>query len=139
MDTIHKERILQLAGHLDSIPSHQFSMEHWLAGDPRIPDDPDDCDTVGCIAGYAVLLFEDRGAHDNPADLAWTNAEIAAEAQHLLGLDDKQAQALFTPTSGSDIRCQLQCDYQDVTAADAADTLRTLAETEQVHWNCYRD
>ena len=132
MDTIHKERILQLADHLDSIPDHQFSMAHWITGTPYIPDDPDDCDTVACIAGYAVILFDPQSNTNHPG-------EIARKAQQLLGLDDDQAQALFTPTSGNDNRCQLQCDYQDVTAADAADTLRTLAETERVHWNCCRD
>ena len=132
MEPIHKERILLLADHLDSIPDHQFSLEHWLTGTPRITEDPDDCDTVGCIPGYAVLLFDERGNTDAP----WTASEIARKAQHLLGLDDQQGQALFTPTAGGNVRCQLQCNYQDVTPADAADTLRTLAETGQVHWRC---
>lgn len=133
MDAIHKERILQLADHLDSIPDHQFSLEHWLAGTPRIPDDPDDCDTVACIAGYTVLLFADRRTPDNPIDIT---DDIAGTAQRLLGLNDDQAFHLFTPTHGSDPRADLQCDPRDVTNQDAAGTLRYLADTERVHWFC---
>ena len=137
MNTIQKERILTLAQHLESLPRHQFSMERWMghaAADTIVESwETASCDTIGCIAGHAVLLFADRGTADNPADFP---ADIAGEAQRLLGLDDKQAYHAFTPTHGSDIRADIRCDYRAVTRSDAAEMLRGLAETGMVHWPC---
>ena len=69
-----------------------------------------------------------------------TEDETAAEAQQLLGPDDCQAQALFAPVNGNDIRqLQIHCAYKDVTPRQAATTLRRLAENGQVRWVCEPD
>lgn len=140
MDTIQKERILALAQHLETLPRHQFNMERWIghAADDTIVEswETASCDTIGCIAGHAVLLFADRGTPDNPAKFP---ADIAAEAQRLLGLNEKQAFHAFTPTHGSDIRADIHCDYRDVTPSDAAEMLRGLAATGTAHWRCESD
>ena len=140
MDTIQKERILALSQHLESLPRHQFSMGRWMgnaADDTTVESwETASCDTIGRIAGHAVLLFADRGTPDNPADFP---ADIAGEAQRLLGLDDKQAFHAFTPTHGSDIRADIHCEYRDVTPSDAAEMLRELAGTAMVHWRCDAD
>ena len=143
MDTIHKERILQLADHLDNIPDHRFSMYTWLeplsqpvpdiAADPcRAATHFYNCETVGCIAGYACLLFVDPERHENPGEMPHFGMDFAGEAKRLLGLDYNQASGLFMPDEEND---GLLVEYEKVTNHDAAVTLRNLATTGRADWN----
>ena len=129
MDAIYKERILQLTDHLDSISEAQFEMNRWLSVDTEMDTD-DDCNTIACIAGHAVLLLYDRGTPDDPIDLP---SNIFGAARELLGLTSEQAASLFVPEQGRDIGWGVA--YDSITTEFAADTLRELAETERVNWN----
>ena len=146
MEAIYKERILQLADHLEAMPRHQFSMECWLEPTDEPDEDADpysskfggihNCETVGCIAGHAILLFYNPDGYHLPIDEPNFDMDFAGEAQYLLGLDDGQASALFSPSHSGDPRDDLQCEPKDVTNYDAAETLRNFADTETVHWFC---
>lgn len=50
--------------------------------------------------------------------------------EKMLGLTKVQAAALFRPLMGSEV----MCGYSDITPADAAGTLRWLADTGRVEW-----
>ena len=140
MDDIHKEKILQLADHLETLPRYRFHLGRRLKPLSAPEPNPDpyqaalyiyNCETVGGIAGYACLLFVDPGRHDNPGEMPYFGMDFAGEAQHLLGLDDDQADALFMPSA----KDGMLAEYQDVTNQHAAITLRNLATTGRVDWS----
>lgn len=136
IDEFYQSRILRLADHLDAMPDHQFSMNWWLEptdnhGNDKTNVIAHDCETVGCIAGHAVLLLADPGPPDNPDDDLNFDMDFATEAQTLLGLDHHQAAALFMPS----IENGLLADYSNVTNSHAAVTLRNMAATGKVDWS----
>lgn len=148
---MNAERILALADHIANLDERYFTMDDWINRDPRfyrkrssyfgLPSDnreaAAECGAVACIAGWAVLIFAAAADED-------IGVNIATEAQRLLGLDDDQATALFTPLEWDQIYERqdqpevLSCSCQTVTTHDAARTLRELAATGRVHWrrNC---
>ena len=78
------------------------------------------CGTHACIAGYTVILF------GTPEGLAESDGEVEEYAQLLLGIGDEQAADLFAPAT--------VFNWQNLTPADAARTLRHLADTGTVDW-----
>lgn len=144
---MNKERLLQLADHLDqmetveSIPLghnsissrvflasknckvERFWMSHWLMSQYNHRGHL--CNTIGCIAGVTVSLF----GHDEDADYDFTPSTQLL-AKNLLGLTDSQAASLFTPHLSDP-----SIDHNSITAKDAAVACRRLVEGEYPLFN----
>ena len=60
------------------------------AGPDRAPRGAPACGTVGCVAGWALVLTRKTGDHE-------ANLGITGEAEELLGLNPEQADELFIP------------------------------------------
>lgn len=95
---MNKELMHRVADHIDSMPD-SFDLSRWAMP----ADDRDICDTVGCVAGWAVMLsdplirvavvasnFNDKAA-DVLEDFEWKNA-----AMRYLDLDEADADTIFT-------------------------------------------
>ena len=144
--TMDTERLRILADTLEKTKD-SFTMTAWIEGTTVWATDPDDpptrivqtaekCGTKACIAGYAVMLFADQQQIDDYYNGDASAAELAAK---LLGLDEATADQLFTPESDDeDPQASLECSLTDISAYNAADTLRHLADYRSLHWfaNC---
>ena len=139
---MNKENMLELAELLESIPDEQFNMDHWLLNnDPfnRFEErefDPHNCNTVGCIAGWAALL---------ESDFKRTLGEVfkvSEIAKNWLGLTSIEAYNLFHTHKNSvwyfylqDINCDYFYDdieeqYEDISKLDASYVIRQIANGE---------
>jgi len=83
-------RIQALANHLRTIPREAFNMDMFLKSNTTIQD-LNECRSCGCIAGWAVALF------DPDFNLQTSQLTIADKARRLLKLDTVEAQELFLP------------------------------------------
>lgn len=77
------------------------------------------CQTVGCIAGWAIHLYPDAYDH-------WEGYVHSASVA--LEMDEADGEDLFEPF-------QLIGRFLTITPAQAAQTLRKLAETGKVDWS----
>lgn len=102
---MNTERILHIADLIEKLEPQQFDMSDYIY--------TAECGTVACIAGWTYLTYGGCG-------------DPYSEARNLLGLDEDRADALFLPYG---------CDWEDITPAHAAQTLRKLAETGEVDWS----
>ena len=102
---MNKERLEQLADHLEKLPPEKFSMDLW-------------CGTTCCIAGHTNLLF--NADHDF-SDLPSSAASLAQEA---LGIDHDQGAWLFW-AEWEGVR-----DLTEIPKADAVAAVRHLASGE---------
>ena len=148
---MNEDRILTLAENLEQADPDNFRMAQWLrVEDYNIvqcdhPDDHlqhihdwitptlqthpasaliravQDCGTTACVAGWTVILF------GTPEDLRDYGNQVSHYAAVLLDIGLTESRQLFLPN----IR---DVSYDDITAADAADTLRRFAHTGIVDW-----
>lgn len=138
---MNKENMLELADFLETIDGEQFNMYHWLLvnrllDNPSKEFNPYDCNTVGCIAGWAALLEN---------NLKLTNLEtsdVSVIAKNWLGLTAIEAYNLFhTPKNSvwyfylDDINCDysyndIEEGYEDISNLDAAYVIRKVANKE---------
>lgn len=149
---MNKQRIINLAEVIweTDYKLDIFDMNTWLNMDKPLlfqpvkdTNDPDEitdladaCNTRACIAGHAVILFDDTGVWQESLrvpDEENPKPGIAELAARLLDITPAQADVLFTPNEGSDPKREIPHGYR-ITAGDSADTLRRLAETGEVQW-----
>ena len=134
---MNKDRILELADRIERFdtdnkrPGLGFDMRNVIttryaptvkfedAPSPLPGNLPDDwCGAVGCIAGWALVLW---GTWPTPGNQMSTASEI-------LGLEREQARRLFDPAYYRSV------SMRELTREDAVATLRRLAETGDVVW-----
>ena len=149
---MHSERLTALAEIIEKTDYEPdtFTMESWLEMEHpeqfRPIADLDDldeivaitaeCGTRACIAGYAVMLFDETDAWqerfplETPNDAVPSIRQLAAQ---LLDLTQEQADLLFLPQEDPDPCRQIPPRYQ-VTPADAANTMYRMTETGEVQW-----
>ncbi len=98
---MNRERLIQLRDFLANHPD-RFNYGCWVKDQSnpgcRMPepeclvldkDLPKDCGTVGCVAGWAVALFDARRLFDTD------DCSIEYQAKEILDLDWKEANKLF--------------------------------------------
>ena len=99
---MNKERMMELANFLERLPEKQFDMQVWVndltdgfSSVYKEEYDYGNCNTVCCIAGWAVGLFNGTGfvRPNNKRDYA--EETIVQEATRLLDLTRGQAVNLF--------------------------------------------
>ena len=110
---MNKDNILMLAEHLDTLSGAHFDQGHYAY-----------CGSPSCIAGHAVHLSGQWLGEDGTRQLA---SEGIAIAREWLGLDGWTADELFTEHPRGVLA-------ENVSARDAAVTLRHLALTGEVDW-----
>jgi hypothetical protein len=123
------ENLRVLAAHLRKpTTADHFNMHDWVTVDDDAADDAFEgelnvtqtfafCETTGCIAGHAVLLFAPYDGIDT----------VEERARDFLGLSHAQADALFIPTDAFE-------NWGGITNIDAANVVERLAETGEVVW-----
>ena len=95
----------------ESLPSDVTMLEQFIENDVL-----DECNSTGCIAGWATVA----------GGLACNGRKIADAAQDWLELKDTMADYLFTPPSIINAR--------KITTIEAAEALRLLVEHETFEW-----
>ena len=133
------ERMETLAAKLDEIEHHEravvefgedpgpdhFDMMVWLE---QARDEDGNCGTVGCVAGWAIRLFEepdddpeDRSFHDEASrHKTWGRRTWCDRAGDVLDMTLHQAVCLFMPSMRGD-------RYRRLTAKDASEAVRRAA------------
>ena len=114
--TVEQLRCLELARIIrEGLPGVKFNMNTYCRR-------RDDCETAGCIAGYACA------AYDSAAWQSGSQEEIVPSATKLLGLSVGQTNALFEPWLNGGPTAP------DIPPAMAAATLERFALTGEVVW-----
>lgn len=94
-----KQRLLKIADAIESAPRDRFDMGVWIhSKDEDFTDEnpstarklTTSCGTAGCIAGWTVGVFPRAG---KPDEIGWYSIE--EHASRILGLDEREAHALF--------------------------------------------
>lgn len=124
---MNRERILRLADVIENgMPSIHFDMRVWAIVYDSFDEEereelrvPGHCSMVACIGGHAELLW----VKDDDFAIADISIHDVAE---LLDIDFARSAALCAPSGVS---------WSGITRADAALTLRKLAETGEVDWS----
>ena len=123
---LNRDRIIQLANHLEQIGDEFFSMEDYEA--------MSGCELTHCIGGLAIILFTEDG---------FSKFSIFDRAMSLLGLDYRQAGCLFLPDPIRDTDNEKNQPFYYravpgqpgyITRKHAIACLRNLAETGEVDW-----
>lgn len=94
--------------------SDQFDYQQWIdegsTGEPvqahLIPKEhlDLDCGTCGCVAGFTCMIYTRLIINNHTfSNYVHTYNDIPSNAQRILGLDDKQAEFLFSPWRLSDL------------------------------------
>ena len=107
---MNKERMMELANFLERLPEEQFNMQVWVSNIKNLGISPyygfdeydyGSCNTVCCIAGWTVGLFNGTGfiKPNNKRDYA--EETIIQEATRLLDLTRGQAVNLFYTNNDS--------------------------------------
>ena len=136
---MNKERMILLADLLDSIKPEKFNITYWASDyneyttDYSCQDDIADlsvynCNTAGCIAGWAVAMKNDLQVNDVYLD------RVEEIAKDYLDLTYEESQRLFyygNASVWSEYGEKLGCyDNEKVTASQAAITLRKIVAGE---------
>jgi len=133
---MNKERMILLADLLDSIKPEKFNIVYWTSD--YNPDEDEhycqddivdlsvyNCNTAGCIAGWAVAMKNDLQVNDVRLD------HVEEIAKDYLDLTHEESQRLFYYGSASvwsDYGEQLGLyDNEKLTASQAAIALREIA------------
>lgn len=120
---MHKDRILALADLIESMPHTSVTDDHGF----NMDDFDHVCGTPACIAGWAIAMRANdlsvnvRSAVDAEFD------SYSGLASDYLGLSSGVGSDLYYGP-GRDVK------LADITPAQAAATLRRLAETGKVEW-----
>lgn len=131
---MNKQKILELADFIESIPDSRFNMNHFSSVyDPVDEDDPintndfrsfvhldyNECNTAGCIAGWTLALENngrvDIGFVSNP----YMADSIAIRAGHYLGLSYDETEQLFFPNNQGSIWKRYLCRYYNLLDEDS--------------------
>lgn len=149
MTELNIPRLTELADYLDSLPPIKFDLSNWFSIEPGVnlqgikwdtPITPS-CQTCGCIAGEALILFQP----DTPVTLP----AVQHRAAELLSLNGYQSETLFTPreydivvedgedTNEPDVLPQGWA-MTDVTPKSAARVIRHLIATGEADWRVLR-
>lgn len=94
--------------------SDQFNYQQWIdegsTGAPvlahLIPKEhlDLDCGTCGCVAGFTCMIYTRQVLPNHPFyNYVHTYDDISSNAKRILGLDDKQAEFLFSPWRVSEL------------------------------------
>jgi hypothetical protein len=121
-EIMNVERVLKLADFIEQLPPHKFIMDVWAADAKRNFEgvdakamNPNECGTIGCIAGWAIFLFAERQPMDY-RDCPYP----ATEAAELLDISGYAASQLFHG----------RFTHERVTREIAAAELRKMASFE---------
>lgn len=111
-----------------------FNMGDWISsGDPR-NDKVDACGTVGCLAGWAALVWQSEKATDR-LDRPGAISDLASNE---LDLDWGDRENLFAPHYFVRFRMSRERNFKltlaDITAKEAIRTLRYAAQTGEIDW-----
>lgn len=137
---MNKERMLQLADFIETVPEESFNMDCFFSGGsvrdlPPLPGQmPHDCGTAACVAGYALMLFGTPdeinavrrtafaidGGGRGLADLQGKIVTTTDTAQTILGLTREESHRLFLGHFSSKGLTQ-------ITRADAVAEIRRMA------------
>jgi len=98
---MEKERLLRLADYVESIPPDLFDMDRWV-NETGLPP----CQTVGCVAGHALVSGQMYGftilpklrdhCLDEKTGESWLMGEAFAES---FGLSRIEATAITAPSA----------------------------------------
>jgi hypothetical protein len=105
----------------DAIEQHaeKFDYSRYFGPWYRLGEDPFSCGTVGCVAGFTVVVagieLDAKGVGPT-----WMN-EIQTKAGLALGLDEEQAKFLFHPSLADEFTILSDFDHTD--AIDRIDWL----------------
>lgn len=127
---MNKERITQLADHLDTLTEDEFDMGQFERG-RRYDHDLSDfaCYTPSCIAGYAAHMFapdrKDEQGHIRSCSLV---------AKEVLDLDGAHSRQLFLPSPEDFSVARYDEHVYGATPQQAAQVLRILRDTGEVSW-----
>ena len=151
---MNKERMLQLAEYIESLPEHKFDMTYWISSKVKVENDngtywerdrfpsiygldtdlfePLDCGTACCIAGWATAMENNF----KPIAMRVDGKTIEQRAQEWLGLTEYQAKNLFLLgidtvwTHYVDILNynfdEYEEQFEDITNKDAAFVIREI-------------
>lgn len=141
-----KENMLKLADFLDNLPEFRFDIGYWIAEyDENLDDycnghiiDLEDCNTAGCIAGWACALMNDNSYEvefDHYTE-EYEYQSVEDEAAYFLGLESYEARRLFIPNENS-VWAKYAEDYGIVfhdygTKANGI-PVKYLRDTRQIH------
>ena len=104
---MNKERMMELANFLERLPEEQFDMQTWVKDKRSHQEglyfkqyftgsfDVNNCNTVCCIAGWTVGLFNGTGSIKTNTLRGVNDDTIVKEATKLLDLTRSQAVELF--------------------------------------------
>lgn len=139
---MNKERILALADAIEQ-GYHQtngsmmgFDMDvFYTVGKKMYIEQPEECGSVGCIAGWVVSMYKERKP-DETHDMMMRTTTIMRTARQLLDLGIFEASVLFQQYPQG--RTNEDNDWTErdyITPAEATLVLRHLAVTGDVDWS----
>lgn len=117
---MNKEKILAVADAIEagSLPALGFNMDYEYDDSAFASDyNGTSCGAVACIIGWTNTVFPVPARHIGSG--FW--------AGETLDLTPDKSDKLFYP--------DVNCEYRRITPAEAAETLRHLAETGEVDWS----
>lgn len=152
---MHAERLRAVADLIEEQGDEHFDLEQWFTDTeyghcPPTPiqgvhavtpfrddNNPRECGTTACVAGWASVLMHKEGAQ---LSNHWINWE--QNVREWLGLTEHEAAVLFIEDHGRCIWHRVREDYGwlhkrsetsldvklDISASDAADVLRKIAD-----------
>lgn len=101
MEAVHKERLLELANFLDTVPEDRFDFDCYVGGDWKGAQDLG-CGTTACALGWACTMpsFRALGARFNWRGVPTIdNCAPMEVAEQLFGVSYNEACFLFLPMS----------------------------------------
>ncbi len=115
------ERLTLLRDTIQSLDPSRFTMADWVLNTNFPQDLVHNCNTAGCIGGWAEGLFFPKDSNVHPLEVA-----------EALGLDTDQKEILFFP-----LREDLpgSANISTITQAEAVETLGRLISTGNVDWS----
>lgn len=143
METIHKERLLELASFLDIVPPEKFDFKVVIKG-PDVPRRQLDCGSVACAIGYLPAVFPElvtteahaRGFSVIPSDPAWKRqygwsvSLHVQTAKHIFGTTTEESHYLFTPDP-DDGYANIQLLPATATAQQVAERIRSFVAAKE--------
>lgn len=134
---MNRERIKAVITQLGKVPPKKFNMGGWFRGAVRklkggeepIANEKATCGTSACIAGWAILLFDDGAVTVSQQ----TGNETMERARKLLDLTEGQARKLFLGKNPDGYT--VPGGLESITKVQAINTLERLLATGEVRWD----